>query len=100
MDVEELKALRARLKSGEYDGVDIMNAGIAIDDLIAKTAEGAEVALDCGVMPNGHYWINDKSRYGWEVVRILGGNLYRFGISGACNLDKNKFEFTRIEEPK
>ena len=32
--VEELKALKVRLKTGEYNGVDIMSAWIAIDDLI------------------------------------------------------------------
>jgi hypothetical protein len=57
-------------------------------------------ALIDGVMPNGHYWINDKARYGWEVVRILGGNLYRFGMKEAQNLDKNKFEFIKFEEPE
>jgi len=35
MDKKELKALRVRLKTGEYDGADIMQAWIAIDDLIS-----------------------------------------------------------------
>ncbi len=34
MDNEDLKALRVRLKIGEYDGVDIMSAWLAIDELV------------------------------------------------------------------
>ena len=34
MKTEELRVLRMRLKSGEYDGVHIMQAWIAIDELI------------------------------------------------------------------
>ena len=34
MTNEELGFLRTKLKSGEYDGVDIMQAWIAIDELI------------------------------------------------------------------
>lgn len=33
-DTPELKGLRARLKTGEYDGVDIMKAWIAIEELM------------------------------------------------------------------
>lgn len=36
MTDDELKALRSRLKSGEYDGTDIMSAWLALDDLIAE----------------------------------------------------------------
>ena len=31
---EDLSVLRSNLKSGEYDGVDIMKAWLAIDELI------------------------------------------------------------------
>ena len=34
MDSSELLALRTRLKQGEYDGKDIMQAWVAIDALI------------------------------------------------------------------
>jgi len=34
MEVERLKSLRVALKSGEYNGVDIMKAWTAIDELI------------------------------------------------------------------
>jgi len=34
MTNDELKVLKMRLKSGEYDGVHIMQAWIAIDELI------------------------------------------------------------------
>ena len=38
MTNDELKVLRMRLKSGEYDGTHIMQAWVAIDELIvAKT---------------------------------------------------------------
>ena len=69
------------------------------DPLIEKKDDGSKVPCSAGVMPDGHYWINDNQRYGWEVVRILGGNLWRFGIKEACNLDKNKFEFIKLEGP-
>ena len=36
MDIEELRALRTRLKAGEYDGADIMSAWLAIDELIER----------------------------------------------------------------
>lgn len=38
MDDRELRELRVRLKSGEYDGTDIMSAWLALDDLIAERA--------------------------------------------------------------
>lgn len=34
MDIEELKHLRRKLKSGQYDGNDIMLACLAIEELI------------------------------------------------------------------
>lgn len=34
MDTDELKNLMVRLKQGEYDGMDIMHAWIAIDELV------------------------------------------------------------------
>jgi len=34
METDDLKFLRMKLKQGEYDGVDIMQAWIAIDELI------------------------------------------------------------------
>ena len=33
LDDEELAGLRIRLKSGDYDGVDIMHAWLAVDEL-------------------------------------------------------------------
>ena len=33
LDDEELAGLRIRLKSGEYDGVDVMHAWLAVDEL-------------------------------------------------------------------
>ena len=33
LDDEELAGLRIRLKSSEYDGVDVMHAWIAVDEL-------------------------------------------------------------------
>jgi len=35
MKNDELRYLRTKLKSGEFDGVDVMSAWIAIDELIA-----------------------------------------------------------------
>ena len=34
MRIDELEVLRMRLKSGEYDGVHLMQAWLAIDELI------------------------------------------------------------------
>ena len=34
MSIDELKLLKYTLKSGEYDGVDLMKAWVAIDELI------------------------------------------------------------------
>lgn len=34
LDDNELQSLRVRLKSGEYNGVDIMHAWLAIDELL------------------------------------------------------------------
>lgn len=34
MDTEDLKLLRMKLKQGDYDGNDIMQAWIAIDELV------------------------------------------------------------------
>jgi hypothetical protein len=34
MDIEDLKLLKMKLKQGDYDGNDIMQAWIAIDELI------------------------------------------------------------------
>jgi len=34
-ELDDLKQLRKNLKSGEYDGIDIMNACMAIDDLLS-----------------------------------------------------------------
>lgn len=39
MDIEKLKVTRTNLKSGEYDGADIMTAWLAIDELIGLHAE-------------------------------------------------------------
>lgn len=49
MRTEELKVLRMRLKSGEYDGEHIMQAWIAIDELIKlrERVEGLEATCDC-----------------------------------------------------
>lgn len=38
--IEDLLELKTRLKSGEYDGVDIMHAWIAIDELITVLSGG------------------------------------------------------------
>jgi hypothetical protein len=35
MDTEGLQALRTKLKTGDYDGADIMRAWLAIDELLA-----------------------------------------------------------------
>ena len=43
MTEEELKALVAQLKSGEYNGVTIMLAWIAIEELIVCKAELEEI---------------------------------------------------------
>ncbi|NOY72183.1 MAG: hypothetical protein GXP14_07365 [Gammaproteobacteria bacterium] len=43
MTNDELKDLRVRLKSGEYDGVHIMQAWIAIDELVKKRIELKEL---------------------------------------------------------
>ena len=45
MRTEELKVLRMRLKSGEYDGAHIMQAWVAIDELI-ELREFREKAFD------------------------------------------------------
>ena len=45
MITEELKVLIMRLKSGEYDGVHIMQAWVAIDELI-ELREFREKAFD------------------------------------------------------
>ena len=33
-------------------------------------------------MEDGSYWLLDPNRYGWEVVRIMSGKVYRFGMEG------------------
>jgi len=37
-DAEALKALKTRLKNGEYDGTDIMTAWIIVDEMIKANA--------------------------------------------------------------
>jgi len=51
LDDEQLRALRVRLKSGEYDGVDLMKAWIAIDELIE--ARGEIDKIESAIMPGG-----------------------------------------------
>ena len=47
MDNNELQLLRTKLKNGEYDGVDIMHAWMAIDELLeARANQGAAVAAE------------------------------------------------------
>jgi len=36
-------------------------------------------------MDDGSYWMLDPSRYGWEVVRVMNGSVYRFGIADGFN---------------
>ena len=53
-------------------------------------------------MKDGNYWIYDKQRYGWEVVRVIEGVCYRFGIElglPAEDLAIN-YDFIRIETPQ
>ena len=49
MNDEGLKVLRMRLKSGEYDGVHIMQAWIAIDELVElrEKVGNLEATCDC-----------------------------------------------------
>jgi hypothetical protein len=47
LDIEGLESLRMKLKLGEYDGVDIMEAWIAIDELIKRRVYAAESDLTC-----------------------------------------------------
>tara|TARA_R110000772_G_scaffold262274_1_gene381278 strand:+ start:109 stop:291 length:183 start_codon:yes stop_codon:yes gene_type:complete len=42
--IEDLKYLRTKLKCGEYDGTDIMQAWIAIDQLILMQT----CSIECG----------------------------------------------------
>ena len=53
-------------------------------------------------MEDGSYWINDPSRYGWEVVRVMGDTFYRFGIEGGFKTGDfllNGLEFLPVNEP-
>ena len=50
---------------------------------------------------DGSYWINDKNRYGFEVVRVVNGTFYRFGMEQAFSvrLFVDKYEFIKADEP-
>lgn len=49
---KQLSALRVRLKSGEYDGADIMQAWVAIDELIEVRKELDSIPTKIRVMAN------------------------------------------------
>jgi len=53
-------------------------------------------------MKDGSYWVYDKNRYGYEVVRVIGDKFYRFGIELGFSVDafSVNYEFTKIEAPK
>lgn len=42
-------------------------------------------------MKDGNYWINDTTRYGWEVVRVIDNRVYRFGIEGGFAVGATDF---------
>lgn len=42
--MDDLESLRVRLKSGEYDGTDVMQAWLAVDALIAAKSALKEIA--------------------------------------------------------
>lgn len=46
MNTEELVHLKYKLRSGEYDGVDIMKAGIAIESLLNYQAASSDKISD------------------------------------------------------
>ena len=52
-------------------------------------------------MKDGNYWINDKSRYGWEVVRVISGKFYRFGIQQEFSVEafSDNHKFIEVKEP-
>lgn len=47
LEIEGLELLRIKLKQGDYDGVDIMQAWIAIDELIKRRVYAAEGDATC-----------------------------------------------------
>lgn len=54
-------------------------------------------------MKNGSYWINDKNRYGWEVVRVMNNKVYRFGMDREFSINDPEFDrmiFIETKSPK
>lgn len=62
---DNLEFLRIKLKNGEYDGVDIMDACIAIDELInfKKKWRPPECAVEIGVSDDLQYAMCDSDPY-------------------------------------
>lgn len=51
-------------------------------------------------MADGWYWINDKHRYGWEVVQVINGEFFRAGIRGGEPIKTlDCYESVRLEKP-
>ena len=55
MSNDELKLLRAKLKSGEYDGVDIMHAWMVLDELLGADLPTAQPEPIPGAIPMADY---------------------------------------------
>jgi hypothetical protein len=66
-------------------------------------AVGFRLSMECMQMKDGSYWINDKTRYGWEVVMVKGDKFYRYGVKDPFDVSEfllNGMEFLPIEPPE
>ena len=88
--IEKLNALRVRLKTGEYDGNDIMQAWIAIDriaELEAQLADANEMLEKC----NSKFIVALEAEVktlresGTGLIGILEEILYAVSIDKSCN---------------
>jgi hypothetical protein len=63
---EDLKLLRAKLKSGEYDGSDIMQAWIAVDELMKANDLIAQIHNE---LEYGEVYQWDGGQVVWQNMR-------------------------------
>ena len=75
-DTAELRALRVRLKSGEYDGTDIMRAWLAIDRLLD------ELERECVWTAHNKNRLNDTTY--WNTGCGIQTRQTLSGISRCC----------------
>ncbi len=85
---KDLEVLRMRLKSGEYDGVHIMKAWIAIEELIQlreelETLKAKSISREAVIE-----WVNSKSP---EVISNPEDELCGFSREYICAYDLIEF---------